>query len=63
MVDKQDISNYRPVSLLTSFQIWEKLIYIRSYKHVTENNKLSIEQLGFKENSSTEKATYKLRKY
>jgi len=33
------------------------------YKHVTENNILGIEQLGFKEYSSTEKATHKLIKY
>jgi hypothetical protein len=61
--DKQEISNYRPISLLTSFsKILEKIIYIRLYKHVTENNILSVEQFGFKENSSTEKATYKLLK-
>jgi hypothetical protein len=39
---------------------WKKK-YIGLYKHVTESN-LSIEQFGFKENSSMEKATYKLIK-
>jgi len=39
----------------------EKIIYIGAYKHVTESNK-SVEQFGFKENSSMEKATYKLIK-
>lgn len=60
--DKQDISNYGPVSLRTSFsRFLEKIIYIGAYKHVTESNK-SVEQFGFKENSSMEKATYKLIK-
>jgi hypothetical protein len=39
----------------------EKIIYIGLYKHVTESN-LSVEQFGFKENSSMENATYKLIK-
>jgi hypothetical protein len=61
--DKQDISSYRPISLLTSFsKILEKIIDIRLYKHVTENNILSVEHLGFMENSSMETATYKLLK-
>jgi len=40
---------------------WKKIIYIGVYKHVTESN-LSVEQFDFKENSSMEKATYKLIK-
>lgn len=60
--DKQDISNYGPISLRTSFsRFLENMIYIGLYKHVTESN-LSVEQFGFKENSSKEKATYKLIK-
>jgi hypothetical protein len=56
--DKQDISNYRPISLFTSFsKILEKMIFIRLYKHDRENYILCIEQFGFKENSSMEKAT------
>ena len=48
--DKQDISNYRPISLFTSFsEIFEKIIFIRLYKHERENYILSIEQFGFKE--------------
>jgi hypothetical protein len=37
----------------------EKIIYNGLCKHVTGSN-LSVEQFGFKENSSMEKATYKL---
>ena len=34
--DKNDTSNYRPVSLLTSFsKTFEKVIYNRSYHHIT----------------------------
>ena len=38
------------------------MIYITLCKHVTENNILSVEQFGFKEYCSTEKASYKLIK-
>jgi hypothetical protein len=44
-------------------KFWEKIFYIRLHKHATENNILNIEQLGFKENSSTEKAIYNLITY
>jgi hypothetical protein len=54
--------NFGPISLLTSFsRFLGKKNYIGLYKHVTESN-LSVEQFGFKENSSMEKATYKLIK-
>jgi hypothetical protein len=59
--DKLMMSNYRPISLLTSFsKVLEKLIYIRLYKHISVNNILVKEQYGFRSNSSTEKASYKL---
>jgi hypothetical protein len=46
--DKTDPSNYRPISLLTSFsKIFEKIIYRRLYKHICENNILANEQFGF----------------
>jgi hypothetical protein len=36
--DKNDITNYRPISLLTSFsKIFEKVIYIRLYTHFVKN--------------------------
>ena len=49
----------RPISLLTSFsKIFEKLIYIRLYKHICSNNILVTEQCGFIINSSTDAASY-----
>jgi hypothetical protein len=62
-VDKNDTSNYRPISLLTSFSnIFEKFIYNRVYQHISNNQILVNEQFGFKHSSSTDIATYKLTK-
>jgi hypothetical protein len=59
--DKKDIKNYRPISLLTYFsKIFEKVIFIRLSKHVKNNYILFIDQYGFRSNSSTEKAMFKL---
>jgi hypothetical protein len=59
--DKNCISNYRPISLLTSIsKIFEKVIYRRLCKYLVNNNILTNEQFGFRENSSTDKAIYRL---
>jgi hypothetical protein len=59
--DKTDPSNYRPISLLTSFsKIFEKIIYRRLYKHICENNILANEQFGFQHQSSTTNASFSL---
>jgi hypothetical protein len=59
--NKTEISNYRPISLLTSFsKIFEKVIYKRLYYHITSNNILAKEQYGFRNNSSTEIASNNL---
>jgi hypothetical protein len=59
--DKTEFSNYRPISLLTSFsKIIEKILYKRLYQHLNENNILVKEQFGFREKSSTDMATYAL---
>jgi hypothetical protein len=56
-----EISNYRPISLLTSFsKIIEKLIYTRLITHIEANNLLVQEQYGFRSHSSTEKASFAL---
>jgi hypothetical protein len=53
------MSDYRPISLLTSFsEIFVKLIYIRIYQHLIDNNLLVIEQYCFRINLSTVKATH-----
>jgi hypothetical protein len=58
---KTEISAYRPVSLLTSFsKIFERVIYNRLIQHAQVNNIITKDQYGFKENSSTELAIFKL---
>jgi hypothetical protein len=59
--DKAEISNYRPVSLLTSFsKVIEKIIFGRLYNYLNENNTLVSEQYGFREKLSTETAIHSL---
>jgi hypothetical protein len=59
--DKENVANYRPISLLTSFsKVFEKITYDRLLKHVDTNNILAVEQFGFRTSSSTQKASYKL---
>jgi Notch-like protein len=59
--DKNNVSNYRPNSLLTTFsKIFEKVIYKRLIDHFLTNNILTKSQFGFKDNTSTTNATYKL---
>jgi hypothetical protein len=57
--DLTDFSNYRPISLLTSFsKIVEKIIYKRLYCYLIDNNILVREQTGFREKLSTDMATF-----
>jgi hypothetical protein len=59
--DKDKLTNYRPISLLTSFsKIFEKVIYKRLDDHMTSNKILAKEQYGFRNNTTTEKAIYQL---
>jgi len=54
--NKQEISNYRTISLLTSFsKIIEKLIYARLHVHVHMNNILIQEQYGLRTHSQLNK--------
>ncbi len=56
-----EFSNYRPIALLPSFsRIIEKIIYKRLYRYFTEHNILVNEQFRFRENLSTDEATYSL---
>ena len=58
---KTEMSNYRPISLLTSFsKVFEKVIHNRVHNHIQVNNILAKEQYGFRNNSSTEIASYDL---
>ena len=51
--DKQNVKNYRPVSLLPIFKkIFERLIYNEMYSFFTENDLISSNQSGFKQGDS-----------
>jgi len=59
--DITEFSNYRPISLLTSFsKIFEKIIYKRLYNYLNYNNVLVGDQYGFREKLSTKTAIYTL---
>lgn len=55
--DKEEISNYRPISLLSTLsKILEKLLYTRILSFMTEQGILSSNQYGFRPSSSTQTA-------
>jgi len=60
--DKSDPSNYRPISMLTSFsKVLEKALYRRLIQHIDNNNNiLNEQQFGFRKRLSTEDAIFKL---
>jgi hypothetical protein len=59
--DITDISNYRPIYILTSFsEILEKVMYNSLLEHVNNNNILVKELFGFRKTLTIEKATYEL---
>jgi hypothetical protein len=59
--DTCDMSNYRPISLLTSFsKISETVIYTRTITHLNKYNILSTLQYGFRKGLRTNNAIYKL---
>jgi hypothetical protein len=59
--DRSNISNYRPISLLSSFaKVIEINIYNQLQEHLKKYRILAEEQFGFREDSSTSKAIYKL---
>ena len=52
--DCLDMSNYRPISLLSTFsKILEKLVHTRLYDYLDSNNLISQNQFGFRPNHST----------
>jgi hypothetical protein len=59
--DRTNYSNYRPISLLTSFsKTFEKAIYIRLTEYLLNNKILSDSQYGFGNGLATENAIFKL---
>jgi len=58
---KSEISNYRTISLLSSFsKIFEKIIFNILCNNVNSNNILAHEQYGYRHNPSMETASYNL---
>ena len=52
--DAENVTNYRPVSVLTVFsKVLEKIMYNRIYKHLKTNNLFFDKQFGFQLNNST----------
>jgi len=55
------ISNYRPISMLSSFsKVLEKAVYIQLYKHCSKHNILVDEQFGFRNKLATTDAIFQL---
>jgi len=59
--DRLDITNFILISLLTSSsKILEKVICTRLYQHISQNYILATEQYSFRNNSSTERVSFKV---
>jgi len=59
--DKKKISNYRSISIITSFsKVLEKAVHIQLYEQRSKNNILPNEPFGFRNKSATNNAMCKL---
>jgi len=59
--DRNNVSNYRPISLLPAFsKVFEKVLYVTMYQHLINNDILVDNQFGFRPKSSTMAATFSL---
>ena len=59
--DKSDISNYRPISVLSFFsKVFEKIMYNHVIDFINTNNLLSKQQFGFRKHHSTNHAVITL---
>ena len=59
--DLANISNYRPISLLSCFsKMLERIMYSLFYKYLTTENFFYPKQFGFQRGHSTEHTTVKL---
>jgi hypothetical protein len=62
--DITEMSDYRPISLLTGFsKLFEILICNRLKHHLTNNNIIVGDQFGFRDDASTQKAIFMLTDY
>ena len=61
--DKQNLKNYRPISLLpVAGKIFERILYNNMYEFFTENNLISPNQSGFKPGDSCSVHTQEIYK-
>jgi hypothetical protein len=59
--DKFKTSDYRPISILSYFsKVLEKVMYNQLQEHLNQYSILAEEQFGFRTDSTTNKAIYKL---
>ena len=59
--DPHEISNYRPISILSSIsKVLEKIVYNRLYNFLNMHNILNPNQYGFRKNHSTDLALVKI---
>jgi len=59
--DKSEASNYRPISVLSSFsKVLEKVMLNQLQNHLNNYKILAEEQFGFRSNFTTNNAIYKL---
>jgi hypothetical protein len=59
--NRYNVTNWRPVSFFTSFsEILEKVKYTRLNQSINQNNIVATKQYGYRNNSSTEKPSFKL---
>ena len=62
--DKSIMTNYRPISLLTSCsKILETIMFNRPYQYPQTNEILALEQFGFRKESNIENAVFALTDY
>jgi hypothetical protein len=55
------VSNYRPIPLLPAFsKVFKKVLYVRVYQHLINNDILVDKQFGFRTKSSNIAATFNL---
>jgi hypothetical protein len=59
--DRNNVPNYRPISPLPAFsKVFEKVLYVRMYQYLINNDILVDNQFGFRPKSSTTAATFSL---
>ena len=59
--NKNNVSNYRPISILTSFsKLFGKVMQTRLLKHLTDHNILSRKQYGFRAKLTADNAAHQL---